>query len=184
MKRRLFLAAAGAGMSSITGCLTSAGGQSPTEEPTRTPPATPESTPPQNAGGLEDVDPKTTYERVEVGSREGVKEDFRPHDILIWNTLSSEQSISVRILDRLAETTAHWAEYSVPADEAVQIRLLTPSKYYIQLWGPAIESPETLLVPCRRFDCNNSATRIGLFETGEVRSGILTTLAECPSPEC
>jgi hypothetical protein len=61
---------------------------------------------------------------------------------------------------------------------------LTPSKYYVQLWGPAIDSPETLLVPCRRFDCNESSTDIGIFESGEVRSAVFGTAVACPHPDC
>lgn len=152
--------------------------------PTSTPPATPETTPPENSGGLDDFDPTNIHERIEVGSREGVKEEFKLHDLGIWNTVGSEQSVSVRVLDRLAETAVHRAEYSIPADEAVRIGLLTPSKYYVQLGGAAIDSPETLLVPCERFDCNESKTQIGIFESGAVRSTVLTTLAQCPSLDC
>lgn len=155
-----------------------------TPAPTSTPPATPESTPPVNTGGIGVFDPSSIHNWIEIGSREGVKEEFKPHDIRIWNTLSSERTVFVRILDRLAKTTVHRAEYTIPADEGVRITLLTPSKYYVQLWGPAINPPETLLVPCRHFDCNESSIDIGFFESGEVRSAVFSTLVACQHPEC
>lgn len=184
MKRRTVLGTVGTGFVSLSGCLATADGQSPSDTATRTPPATPEATPPANSGGLDQFDPATTYNRVEVGSREGVKEDFQPHDLLIWNTFEREQTVSLRILDRLGETTTHRATYDIPADAALEVTLLTPSKYYVQLWGPAIDTPETLLVPCDLFDCNTSRTRIGIFEPGQVRSSVLSTLVGCPSPDC
>lgn len=178
----------------LAGCM--AGGASQTTDPspstsptafpapTSTPSVTPKTTPPENSGGLDEFNPSNTHKRIEIGSRDGVKDEFKPHDLRIWNALGSEETIFVRILDRLAETTVHRAEYSIPTDEAVRITLLTPSTYYIQLWGPSIDSPETLLVPCERFDCNESETQIGVFESGEVRSTVLTSLAGCPSPDC
>lgn len=184
MNRRTVLATVGTGLVSFSGCLAAADGQSPSDTPTGTPPATPESTPPANTGGLDEFDPSTTYKWVEVGTREGVKENFKPHDLQLWNTFENEQTVSLRILDRLADTTAHRATYAIPADAALEVTLLTPSKYYVQLWGPAIDTPETLLVPCTLFDCNTSATRIGIFESGRVRSSVLSTLVGCPSPEC
>lgn len=155
-----------------------------TSSPTTTPPPTPETTPPEQIGGGVDAEDKPTYKRVQVGSREGVNDDFNPHDIFVWNSRDGEKSVAVRILDRIAESTVHRAEYTIPAGEDVKIRLLTPSKYYVQLWGPAVNSPQTLLVPCERFDCNYSSTIIGIFEGGEVRATILTTLAACPGYEC
>lgn len=185
MKRRALLATVGTGVASLSGCLAAADGPSAPDSTPGTPPATPDSTPPVNTGGLDDFDPSSTSRQVEVGSRDGVKEKFGPHDLLIWNASESEQSVSLRILDRVRETTAHRAGYTIPADAAVEITLLRPSKYYLQLWGPAIDTPETLLVPCDLFDCNASATRIGIFENGRVRSSVISTLVGCPStPDC
>lgn len=185
MKRRTVLGAVGTGLPSLSGCLVAADGQSASDGATETSPATPESTPPVNTGGVDEFDPSNTYERVEVGSRKGVKEEFKPHHLLIWNTYGSEQTVQLRILDRVAVTTAHRAAYTIPADAALEVSLLTPSKYYVQLWGPAIDTPETLLVPCDLFDCNASITRIGIIETGRVRSSVISTLAGCFStPDC
>lgn len=155
-----------------------------TSTPTSTPPATPETTPPESSGRVPDAKQKTTYKRVKIGSRQGVEGDFKPHALIIWNTLNSEQSVSVQILNKIAESTVHRADYNIPSDEAVKIHLLTPSKYYVQLWGPPIGSPETLLVPCDRFDCNESSTIIGIFDDGKVGSTILSTLVACPGYDC
>lgn len=185
MKRRALLATVGTGIASLSGCLAAADGQATPDSTPGTPPATPRSTPPVNTGGLDDFEPSSTYRQVEVGSREGVDEKFGPHDLVVWNSYGSEQPVSLRILDRVRETTTHRAGYTIPADAAIEVTLLTPSKYYVQLWGPAIDTPETLLVPCDLFDCNASATRIGILENGRVRSSVISTLAGCPStPEC
>jgi hypothetical protein len=102
----------------------------------------------------------------------------------VWNALERETRVSTRILDRVAETTVQQVEYRIPADQAVSVTLLAPSRYFVHLWGPAIESPETLLVPCSMFDCNSSATRLGVLDGGDVRSMVISSLADCPSPDC
>jgi len=159
-------------------------GSKETPAPTSTPPKTPESTPPVNSGGLDDFDPSDTYKRLAIGSRDAVKEEFKPHDLRIWNAVGTDQTVAVRILDRLEKTTVHRTDYNMPADEEARITLLTPSKYFVQLWGPVIDAPETLRVACHHFDCNVSSTDIGIFGSGEVRSAIFSTLVACPHPDC
>lgn len=155
-----------------------------TSSPTTTPPPTPETTPPKQIDGGVDTGDSPVYKRVQVGSREGVEDDFRPHHIFVGNSRKGEQSGAIRILDRIAESTVHRAKYTIPTGKDLKISLLTPSKYYVQLWGPAVSSPQTLLVPCDQFDCNSSSTIIEIFGGGEVRATILTTLLACPGYEC
>lgn len=183
MKRRKVLGAVGGFTGGLAGCLANEVNDQPSNS-TATPPRTPLETPPANSGGLSEFDPEDTYEDVDVGTRDGVAEEFGPHDLLVWNALERETQVSVRVLDRVAETTAHRDEYEIPADQALGATLLSPSRYFVQLWGAAIESPETLLVPCSLFDCNSSVTRIAVFEGGDVRSSVSSTLLGCPSFDC
>lgn len=184
MNRRKFLGLVGGVTSGFAGCLAS-GTSDPTPDSTSpTPPATPSGTPPVNTGGPDEFDPADAYKQVEVGSRAGVNEDFLPHDLHIWNAASDQRVVNLRILDRLATTTAHRAAYTIPADKGLEVTLLTPSKYYVQLWGPAIDTPETLLVPCDLFDCNESSTGISIHDHGHIHSSVVSTLAGCPGYDC
>lgn len=191
MNRRRVLAAIGASTLSLAGCLaggptdpaSDAASSTPTDSPTEPPPATPSGTPPVNTGGRGEFDPADTYEYVLVGSRAGVNEDFLPHELNIWNATPGQRLVNLRILDRVANGTVHRAAYTIPADEALEVRLLEPSRYVVQLWGPAIET-ETLRVPCSLFDCNNSATGISIYDDGHIGSSVASTLVGCPAPDC
>lgn len=182
MKRREILGVIGGLTSGLTGCLATGVSNQPADSTTT--PRTPRETPPVNTGGLSEFDPGDTYQHIDIGTRDGVPEKFKPHTLLVWNALERETQVFIRILDRVAATTAHRDEYKIPTDQTLRVTLLAPSRYYLQLWGTAIESPETLLVPCSLFDCNSSVTRIGVFENGDVRSSVMSTAAACPSPDC
>lgn len=184
MNRRTLLAFVSGATSGVAGCLATGGSETPPEPASSTPPATPRSTPPLNTGSHGSFDPDGTYKYVVVGSRTGVNDDFRPHDLHIWNLTPGQRVVNLRILDRLANTTAHRAAYTIPADKGLEVTLLTPSKYYVQLWGPTIDIPETLLVPCYLFDCNESSTGISIHDHGHIHSSVVSTLAGCPGYDC
>lgn len=185
MKRRTVLALVAGGALPVAGCLGAGGSADATSR--STPPPTPSSTPPVNTGGVSEFDPETVHERVEVGTRpttDGPDGDaFRPHDVAVLNAAADERTVGVRILDRLADRTAHRDTYRVPADAAVELSLLRPSKYYVQVWGPAVDA-ETLLVPCDSFDCNGSTTEVRIDDSGEVASTVVSTLLACETFEC
>ena len=183
MNRRKVLGLIGGVTSGFAGCLATGVGESGPDSTSPTRPATPSGTPPVNTGGLDEFDPTDTYKKVEVGSRDGVAEDFRPHDLHIWNAAPDQRVVNLRILDRVANEPVHRATYTIPADDALAVTLLEPSRYFAQLWGPVIAT-ETLLVPCDLFDCNSSVTSIGIFENGHIRSSVSSTMAACPSPDC
>lgn len=182
MNRRKVLGLIGGVTSGFAGCLATGMGESAPESRSPTPPATPTDTPPVNTGGLDEFDPTETYKNIELGSR-GVLGDFRPHDLHIWNAAPDQRVVNLRILDRVANESVHRATNTIPADDALAVTLLEPSRYFVQLWGPEIAT-ETLLVPCDFFDCNSSVTSIGLFENGHIRSSVRSTLVACPSPDC
>lgn len=183
MNRRAFLGLVGGVTSGFAGCLAPGASDPAPDSPSTTPPATPSGTPPVNTGGRGEYDPETTYEQVEVGSRAGVNDDFLPHDLHIWNATPGQRVVTLRLLDRVANETVHRATYTIPADNVLEVTLLEPSRYFVQLWGPAINT-ETLLVPCSLFDCNNSGTGVHIYENGHIGSSVASTLAGCPAPDC
>lgn len=185
MDRRKVLGLIGGCASGFAGCLATEMGESDSEPLSSTPPTTPGDRPPVSSGGLENenFNPSDTYKNVDVGSRDGVLEEFRPHDLQIWNAASNQRVVNIRILDRVANNTAHRASYKIPTDTALALSLLTPSRYYVQIWGPEADT-ETLFVPCNSFDCNSSVTKIGIFKNGDIRSTFRKSIAGCPSPDC
>lgn len=183
MNRRQALVAIGTSTLSLAGCLaretTGPGGAAGTA----TPPPPPRDLPPVNTGLRGDFEPETTYKEIEVGTRAGVDEDYAPHDLHIWNATAGQRTVNLRILDRVADESVHRAAYTIPAAAALRTTLMEPSQYFVQLWGPAIDT-ETLLVPCIIFDCNSSTTSISLYEDGHIGSVVSSTLVGCPSYDC
>lgn len=138
---------------------------------------------PVNTGGLHEFDPERTDETVDVGSRAGVDSSYRPHAVDIWNA-AGVPAVDVRIIDSIDESVVHRETYELPVDAALSVSLLKPSNYRLEVRVPATETRHTLGVPCRLFDCNASATRIGVFEGGRMRSSVISTTAACPSAVC
>ncbi|WP_226041594.1 hypothetical protein [Natrinema sp. DC36] len=137
---------------------------------------------PVNTGGLAEFDPESTYEEVDLGSREGVDDSYRPHDVEIWNE-AAEPEVILRIIDSGEALVVHHETYEIPADTSLSISFLEPAEYLIETRVPATEAQHTLRVPRRFFDCNASVTRIGILEDGQMRSSVLSTTAACPSAE-
>lgn len=177
--RRTFLTTCGGVLTALSGCLSGVADLPESGSGTVTPPPIPNSSPPVGTGGVDDLGLPDSYERIKVGSRDDISEDYQPHDLDIWHGLESEQPIYLRILDRRAGTTVHQSEYHIPAVATLDVTLLRPSKYYVQVWGPPIETPQTLLVPCTFFDCNSSTTVIKILKNGSVRSAVPSTLKNC-----
>ncbi|WP_226482932.1 hypothetical protein [Natrinema amylolyticum] len=138
---------------------------------------------PVNTGGLEEFDPESTYEEIDIGSREGVDDSSRPHDVEIWNE-AAESEVVLRTIDFREELVVHHETYEIPDDTSLSVSLVEPSEYLIEMRVPATETQRMLRVPCHFFDCNASVTRIGIFEDGKMRSSVLLTTAACPSAEC
>lgn len=188
--RRTVLASLGGTTAALAGCIgavtdapTGDGDTDPTPE-TPTPPPTPDTSPPPNVGSLETFDPAAVHASVDVGSREGVDDDFQPHGVAVWNDTDRDREIHVRVVDRIAERTAFRRGFDVPADESVALSLLEPSRYLLQAWAPALDASTALSVPCSLFDCNGSRTRVAFRPDGSVPSSVISTMAGCPSPQC
>lgn len=183
MNRRTVLGLVGSVTSGFAGCLATGASDRAPDSTATTPPATPSGTPPVNTGVRRVFDPAATYKQVEVGSRADVNEDFLPHNLYIGNATPGQRVVNLRILDRVANETVHRATYPIPANNELTVTLLEPSRYFVQLWGPAINT-ETLLVPCSLFDCNTTSTGIHIYEDGHIGSSVASTLVACPAPDC
>ncbi|QLH81711.1 hypothetical protein [Halosimplex pelagicum] len=185
MNRRQVLAGLGSALSvTAAGCPSGPLGSrsdGPAGEPATDLPETPGEYP-MGTGDLDAFDPTETYRTVEVGSREGVPEAFRPHDVAVWNAASHDETV-VDIHDYATETRPLDRSFAIPDDAAVRVSLLEPSPYLVTVGVPDAGAEQTLKVPCRFFDCNSSATQVGLFD-GEIRSTVWSTLAGCRSPTC
>lgn len=138
---------------------------------------------PRDTGGLDAFDPAGTYEEVDVGSREGVDDAYRPHDVRVWNA-GAVPAIELRIVDATGEAVVHDATHEIPEDDELTISLLKPSVYLVELRIPTAGTRQTVRVPCTLFDCNGSATQIGVLEDGRIEGRVVTTLAGCPSADC
>lgn len=183
MNRRRVLAALGATAGSLAGCVADGADDPDADGRTPTPPATPRGTPPVNSGGLGEFDPASTYEQVDVGSRERVDDRFGPHDVRVWNAVDIERTLHLRVVDRQAEATTYRAAHEVPADAAVDLTLLEPAPYLLQVWAAGGRPRTVLRVPCSVFDCNASATSVAVHGD-RTESSVVSTLAGCPAPDC
>ena len=187
MERRTLLAAAGFSLTGpLAGCLsrsTSDGAAERDDESEGSQVSDSPSEYPVNSGDLAAFDPEETYNAVDVGGREGVADDYRPHAVVIWNDAAAPE-ISLRITDSKEKTVVHRETYAIPDDTALSVSLLEPGAYIVEIGIPEAAATHTLRVPCYFFDCNDSFTRVGVFAADDIRSSVLSTTASCPSFEC
>lgn len=170
MRRRTYLALVGgllgAGCSGLsspsTPTLTPAPVTTRTDGPTATP------TPADPAAG-----PESTVELVRIGRRDEVRNpaDNRPHVVEIWNTADTGTRIAVTISSRPSGSdvvqTVLDETYEVPPDAAVQVRLVEPSNYVVEVRVSAIDAGEQFTVPADSFDCNEHGYQVAVVPADE-----------------
>lgn len=191
-----------AGGGAVAGCTGVSGNAPRTDQPAAGTPELPDSasTYPLSEGALDVLahDRKGTYETIELGEQSDVPdaaeyitpenvsesdtEEFftSPHEIHVYDFAGVSQ-VDVVIFDMLAETSIHNASHEIPKKKNLTIRLLTPSKYIVRVSLP--ETSHTLRIPCDYFDCNTSATRIGILEDvlggTQIKSSVLSSTEGC-----
>lgn len=173
-RSRRSLLAAGAGLASaasLAGCLGS--------KPLVLPPGSGRS-PPTADGTLDEYDPSRTLETRDIGDPEamGDDSDVEPHGLNLWNATAESQRVELAIADRENETVVLRETLDLPGDVAVSFRLVEPSAYLVSLRVPKYGVRERLQVPRDAFDCNTSATDVGVFGY-EIRSSFYSTLVLC-----
>lgn len=184
MRRRAVLGAVSAGIASVAGCAASSD-FGPSTETTPSPnTGTPYTPPdyPSGRGDLTEFDPEYTSEEIRVGSRERVEdpENNEPHQIRVWNATSAARTVELRITDDVEQSVVLNETYDIPANASLSVSLLEPSYYVLEI-RPSETSQETLGVPRSLFDCNRSATRIGIFEDGTIKSIVISEALACPT---
>lgn len=138
---------------------------------------------PTTTTDLDQFNPAETYRDIDIGSRDGVAEQHKPHLVRIWNT-TSISPVSVRVMHPATETFVHTERYKIPTDTQLVLTLLEPAEYLVEVCVPTAETILTLRVMCRMFDCNSSRTDFGIFEQGEIRSSWVSTTTGCSGPRC
>ena len=117
-----------------------------------------------------------------VGSRDGVAfpDNNRPHVVRIWNAADEARDLLVRVsrgaTDLLDRTVAF------DADAYLTVTLNEPGDYRIAV-GLAGEVPTTAAVERTWFDCNASATEVGVAPDGSVATTTKSTLLGCYGPQ-
>lgn len=204
MKRRTLLRAAGAalGTGTLAGCLADEGGTGgpggddaggTEEEPNATgtrPEKTETATDTEDEGtGREDTatdpeqfafdpDPDDPFAAETIGSRDGVENpaDNRPHGVDVWNAAERERSLTVAV--RRGSATVYERTLTFPADGYLSLTLAEPAAYTVSLHADG-EHLDDVSVGESWFDCNSSATQIGVLGDGDVRSTTISTMVAC-----
>jgi hypothetical protein len=107
-------------------------------------------------------------------------ENNRPHDLRVWNAADSVRDVSLRVarddevvLDRTVEFAA---------DAFLFVVMNEPAEYVVSV-GLADDEPTTFEVSRDSFDCNESATNVGVITDGSVETSEISTLVACPGPK-
>lgn len=178
VNRREVLAGAGVALTSpLVGC-SSIGGDGESSDI----PSSPRSYP-VSVGEIRDFDAEGTLETIEIGSREGVDAAFEPHDVSIWNN-GDVPAIELRVIDYDPTAVVHENAHEIPDGTTLDVTLLEPSLYLIEVTVPALGAKTTLRVDCRLFDCNQSVTTVELRANGALPSRMVTTQIGCSSAPC
>ncbi len=104
--------------------------------------------------------------------------DSSEHTVSLWNAAIRFRTVAVLVTDRNTGEEVLDTTFEVPIDAAVDVVLHDPSAYYVTIRVWKIGVGEVLRVPEALFDCEDSATQIGIFDSGDVRS-VLSATATC-----
>jgi hypothetical protein len=118
-----------------------------------------------------------------VNDRDGLSfpDNNRPHSLVLWNAVDREREVRVEWGDGRTEELERTASVAVPADGLLQVDLLLPTSYDVVVRADGDALGEHA-VGRDWFDCNESASRLGLTETDLVDYGVISTAAGCPAP--
>ncbi|WP_435154919.1 hypothetical protein [Haladaptatus sp. DFWS20] len=133
--------------------------------------------PPISRGNLDKYDPGMSIETVVIGWRG--KDASPPHTIGLWNAGIRFRTVAVIVTDSEIDEAVLDTTFELPIDSAMDIAFYEPTSYdvTIRVWDTGAE--ELLRVPLELFDCNQSGTQIGVFDSGDIHSVFFTTQALC-----
>jgi len=158
MKRRTLLAslAASTGAVGAAGCLQNPG--SPGETTTMTDDTEPTTEEPQ------EWDPSgEPVATLSINDREGLSfpDNNQPHAVVLWNDVDRERELVVEWSDGRTDELESLDPVAVPADGHLQVDLQLPTSYEVLVSADG-ETLGSVSVGRERFDCNSSATRVGV----------------------
>lgn len=122
------------------------------------------------------------FRELSVGSRDGVAfpDNNRPHVVRVWNVADEPRELLVRVSRSATDLLDRTVEFA--ADAYLTVTLNEPADYRVAV-GVAGEVPTTVAVERTLFDCNSSATDVGVAPDGSVESIEMSTAAGCYGPE-
>lgn len=130
-------------------------GDAPAGRPTTEPTA-----PTRTAAGPTSTEAPAAVEHVAVGERSG---DINPYSIEIWNDVSTERTVTARVVDLTAGETPYEASLDLPPNGSLEVSLRAPHDYRIEISVPAADLHRTVQVTEREFDtCNEYRTQVAL----------------------
>ncbi|WP_129116509.1 hypothetical protein [Halegenticoccus tardaugens] len=117
-----------------------------------------------------------------VGTRPRLAElrDDRPHAVRIWNAADEEREVAVRIR-RDGDGTVADDEVTLPADAdaCLSVALERPADHAVVVFEAGSEPTETVYVGRSLFDCNYSATDVGVHDDGSLSWSTVSTTMGC-----
>lgn len=169
----------------VAGCTSNEPVHSPASSPNPTATEMPNQT--ETEDGREPYEPSATYKTVTVGSRMDVAspEGNRPHNIAVWNMVSSSRRIQMEVVshheNRRTSETVLSAEYAVPGEEEIVIQLREPSNYTVDIQIPADNGSKRFTISRTSFDCNTVRWYALARANGSVTVRGVSTAVACDS---
>lgn len=121
-------------------------------------------------------DPDSTYTTVEIV-------DGRPHDVVIWNAKDSAREIAVQIRKRQNKSenteTVFDNAFGVPADAALEFRLIEPATYIVDISVASDDGHKELRIQQEEFDCNSHKHQLAVRPDGSIDVSGLSTTKKC-----
>jgi len=184
MNRRQALLGMAAGFASVAGCTgASDGGSSSddTEPKTNDEPEQSRATGPTVSAParypslLVDSEYDQAQAVVVIGNRSNPRSPYRdakPHEVLVWNDASTTRTMAVELADRREQ-------YELKPDGYLRVQVAKPSNLTVSLPSDSDAANETVRVPARRIDCNDSQTDVAVRENGSIGIKSISTMAGC-----
>ncbi|MCU4799615.1 hypothetical protein OB920_04415 [Halobacteria archaeon HArc-gm2] len=129
------------------------------------------------------TEPDSPFQTIETGTRDGIANPGQntPHRIAIWNASSEGHQIQVEIRSVTNESRSVVLDetYEFPANSVLEVRLLTPDEYLIEMRRTDNEAQKSITVARDWFDCNSSRHKVTIPEDGHITVTESSTLLAC-----
>jgi hypothetical protein len=153
---------------SLSGCLATAGSDTPTSETTT------EQLPPSGYGSLSKFDAGDPFETERVGD----PASNRHHQIAVWNDDAEERSVRLTLRDVERDEALVDVERTFPPYGSLLVEVYRRADYVFEV-TPATGDGRTLGVRRDFVDCNDSATHVAVRPDGSVRARVVSTAMAC-----